>query len=151
MQNGCENDNGRGFQLQGGDFIWISPNPSVSLGRKHRGGHMMHRWDTYHFCEVFAGQGAVSRGLTAKGYRCFMFDVRRNAQHNFHTPQGLRVLAEALARTLPKGAVMLEPTCGSWIYISTGGTLRHLEPGLEVYLENALIISRFMKLQQQCE
>ena len=82
----------------------------------------------FHCCEVFCGCAAVSRAMEEKGYKCFRFDVRRGAEQNIHTIQGIQAVADAMVKTFPvKGLAAFEPTCSSWIFISLGCTLRQIE------------------------
>ena len=96
-------------------------------GRRHRTGHM-EKVEMYHCCEIFCGCAAVSRAMEEKGYRAFRFDVRRDESQNIHTVEGIELVAHAMVKTYPvKGLAVFEPTCGSWIFISLGCTLRQIE------------------------
>ena len=96
-------------------------------GRRHRTGHM-EKVEMYHCCEIFCGCSAVSRAMEEKGYRAFRFDVRRDESQNIHTVEGIELVAHAMVKTYPvKGLAVFEPTCGSWIFISLGCTLRQIE------------------------
>ena len=69
--------------------------------------------------------------MEEKGYRSFRFDCRRDPSDNIHTKQGILKVAHAMVKTYPvNGLAVFEPTCGSWIFISLGVTLRHLESSM---------------------
>lgn len=98
----------------------------LSSGRALREIHMRH---TYDLVECFCGQGAVSRAFEEKGLSAFKFDIRQDATHNIHEKSGLMKVCEALAQTRAMTSVaMIEPVCGSWIFISLGVSLRHIAP-----------------------
>ncbi len=109
----------------------LSPaEPSPFPGRRHRAGHMEHI-EMFHCCEVFCGCAAISRAMEEKGYRSFRFDVRRNTEDNIHTKQGVLKVAHAMVKTYAvNGLAVFEPTCGSWIFISLGVTLRQIESSM---------------------
>ena len=94
----------------------------------------------YDLCEVFSGAAALSRGAAEVGLKSYQFDVRRDPKQNCHTVEGIMMVAEALCRTIPrKSLVVMEPVCGSWVFISLGTTLRHIvthpkhgSPGCEI-------------------
>lgn len=79
--------------------------------------------------EVFSGRGAVALAMRELGLECHEFEVRKNANHNIHTATGLVMLGEMMVRTRPFGLIMLEPTCGSWIWCQLSQSLRSIVPG----------------------
>ena len=79
----------------------------------------------YSIVEIFAGAGRVSDGFEALGMGAFRFDCRISKEHNVHTPAGLQIIGEACVKTVPrKGISMVEPTCGSWIWVNLANSLR---------------------------
>ena len=76
--------------------------------------------------ELFAGEQAWSGGMRMLGYVGRSYDVRYGEQYDFLTPVGfLTVLWTVMC--MHAGSVFLVACpCRSWIWISLGTTLRHL-------------------------
>lgn len=64
----------------------------------------------YPCLELFGGVGEISAGDG------FVFEQRRNKDHNIHTRAGMQELAKRLAMVEPNGLAVVEPTCSSlWV------------------------------------
>ena len=55
-------------------------------------------------------------------------------RYNLHCREGLFALAEMLINTKKDGLAWWSPTCASWVWMSLGTTLRHVEPWVWSYL-----------------
>jgi len=79
------------------------------------------------YLEVFSGQEAWSAGMRLYGYEGRSYDTVNGSEQDFMTPEGfLLVIATAMA--MHRGSIFLGACpCHSWIWLSRGGTLRHLD------------------------
>ncbi len=79
------------------------------------------------FCEVFAGTGAVHRGLLAHGLRGRAIDLSYDEGHNVLKPEGLLLVLSTILDLKPGAILWAAPPCSSWIFMSRGSTGRHKE------------------------
>jgi hypothetical protein len=96
------------------------------------------------FVEVFAGEQSVSKGLRLLGYRGMSMDLRLSLDHDILTPIGLLTLIVAVARLRPGGILWAAPPCSTWVFMSRGSTMRHLDingnsASAYVQAQNALV------------
>lgn len=99
------------------DEVFLSP-----AGRKNRDQYME---CPFTITEVFCGAGRVSDAFEADGDPAARFDVRINTAMNVHTLEGVMYLARRFAQTKPFESLgLLEPCCGSWVWVNLGSSLR---------------------------
>ncbi len=87
-----------------------------------------HEERALHFAEVFAGNGAVSRGMQAYGFRGRQLDLTYHPGHNVLTPAGFLLLLRTVLDIVPGGVLWAAPPCSTWIWLSRSSTRRHLTP-----------------------
>ncbi len=77
------------------------------------------------YVELFAGESAISRGLSAFGYNGHRFDARYSESHNFLTPVGYLAAVAAIMRIHVNGVVWFGPPCSTWVWMSRHSTKRN--------------------------
>lgn len=103
--------------------------PAMSLeeGKQIAEGARRDTWSPFDLVEVFGASGALVRGFENAGFEpAPAFDVRNSEEQNIHTRKGLELLARTLGKARRGALVFIMPTCGGWIYLSRGSTLRGL-------------------------
>ena len=84
----------------------------------------------FQMCEVFGGTRCVTSAFNrVKDGTAACFDVRdvSGTSTNIHTKEGLILAAILIASTLAGGVRLIQPTCGSWVWVSRGVSLRGLD------------------------
>jgi hypothetical protein len=76
------------------------------------------------FVEIFAGERAVSKGMTLLGYSGMSMDLRLDHRHDIMTPIGLVLLIVSIARLRPGGIFWAAPPCSTWVFLSRHSTGR---------------------------
>eukprot|EP00435_Cladocopium_sp_Y103_P056098 s1312_g18.t2 len=99
----------------------------LPAGKQIAEGARRDTWSPFDLVEVFGASGALVRGFENTGFEpAPAFDVRNSEEQNIHTRKGLELLARTLGKARRGALVFIMPTCGGWIYLSRGSTLRGL-------------------------
>lgn len=78
-------------------------------------------WATYDAFEVFGGTHAIAKAFGP--FKGNFMDYPRD-KTNIHEVQGLLRVAEEMCKLKEDGVLVVEPTRGSWIWVSRGTSLR---------------------------
>jgi hypothetical protein len=76
------------------------------------------------YCELFAGEAAVSRGFAALGCTGCALDVRFSADHDLLSPTGFLTALRAVLRVQQGGLLWAAPPCSTWVWLSRASTGR---------------------------
>ena len=79
------------------------------------------------FVELFAGDGAISKGMRLLGLKGASLDLRANPDHDFLSPTGLIAAMVAVLEVREGGVLWAAPPCSTWVWMSRHSTGRHLD------------------------
>lgn len=82
--------------------------------------------------EIFSGRSAIYHAYNNADSDeiAVRFDCRVHLDDNAHTRDGCYKIARLLVGVDPDGYAMFEPTCGSWVWLNKGSSLRGVVPSL---------------------
>ena len=80
----------------------------------------------FHFVEIFAGQGNLSRELLRAGWEGVAVDIRYGPDHNVCHVRGFRMAINAVCETCNQGLVWFGTPCSSFVQLCKYSTGRNI-------------------------
>lgn len=98
------------------------------------------------YVEIFAGERAVSKGLSSLGYVGVSMDIKYNPMHDLSSPKGFIFAVFMILGIKRSGLLWLAPPCSTWVWLSRHSTKRSracpLGAGATCTTEANLLVTR---------